>query len=79
MLFIVKAPDDIKIYALVYSIQEEFMRIFVFSTISLPLPVRIRTWEVGYFFGGLTRPLPQMRGNFFGEMSMSSMDTRCLT
>ena len=55
------------------------MGFFVFFAISLSLPVRIRTWEIGYFFGGLTRPLPQVRGNSFGEMSVSSMNTRCLT
>ena len=60
MLFIVKAPDYGKIYALVYPIQESFMDFFVFSTISFLVPVRIRTREIGYFFGGLTRPLPLM-------------------
>ena len=65
MLFVVKAPDDVKIYALVYPIQEEFMGFFVFFAISFPLPVRIRTGEIGYFFGGLTRPLPQMSAGKF--------------
>ena len=78
MLFVVKAPDDVKIYVLVYPIGKEFMNLFTFFAILFPLPLRIRTWEIGYFFRGLTRSLPQVRGNAFGEMSVSSMDTRCL-
>jgi len=74
-----QSPDDVKSYVLVYLIGKEFMDLFVFFAILFPLPVRIRTGKIGYFFGGLTRPLPQVRGNSFGEMSVSSMNTGCLT